>query len=537
MAHDSTQMDEISTIDRSTLDLDIEGWRSLVEGLQASIFLLRKDTTVVYANRAARALVGAPFEGKTCSELFETNPTKCASCPVRTGIVLSKKVDRPFRILCRRARALPFRNGGASQPLIVIEVHGGRADLNAALHPATWLSEALKEWGEAIDERSDGTAMMQDLIRRVLNRADAFLWNLIQSSVDAILGTDMRGNIFIFNNEATRILGYRAEEVIGRMHATDLYSIETAREIMRRLRSREYGGRNKLLSFDMEAVTKSGEKIPVRVNASLVLVNGEEFGTVGFFQDQRDRIKMEEELSQAQAQLLQAEKMASLGRLAAGIAHQINNPLSGIVLFSNLLLENPEVAANNEWSSDLQRIADDAERCRSIVKELLEFARQTQQRLQPVELNQALANKVFLLERQVLFQNIEIIKDFSPEIPQIHVDPQQLDHVFMNLIINAAQAMNSRGTLTLRTRYLAQDEMVEIGVSDTGQGIPEEIRSRIFEPFFTTKEVGQGTGLGLSMVYGIVERHGGSIHVESEICQGSTFTVRLPIGGPVGRKL
>jgi PAS domain S-box-containing protein len=531
-------VDGSSLSEQCAIGFDADGWCSLVDNLRAGVFLLEPDSTIIFANQSALSQVGSSPLGLKCWEFFDCSEAKCAACPVHTGLVLSKKADRPFRVLCRRARAFAFRRAGQDErTLMVIEIHGVRSELNSPLHPATWLSQALKEWGEVIDDHSDGTLLMQDLIRRVLNRADAFLWNLIQSSVDAILATDMKGNIFIFNNEATRILGYRTEDVIGRMHITDLYPIETAREIMTLLRSEGSGGKNKLLSYDMEAVNKSGEKIPVRVNASLVMVNGEAFGTVGFFQDQRERIKMEEELSKAQSQLLQAEKMASLGRLGAGIAHQINNPLSGIMLFSNLLLETPEIAQNPEWSDDIQRIADEAERCRSIVKELLEFARQTQQRLQPVELNQALANKIFLLERQVLFQNIDVIQAFSASIPVIHVDPQQLDHVFMNLIINAAQAMHGRGTLTIRTRYLEEDEQVEIQVCDTGHGIPEEIRSRIFEPFFTTKEVGQGTGLGLSMVYGIVERHGGSIRVESEVGAGTTFTVRLPIGGPVGSKL
>lgn len=517
--------------------LSSEGWYSLVEELQARILLIRDDFTVAYANAAARDLFDEPPIGRKCHDLFRGTSTKCASCPVYTVLADGADAAGDHWIPCLHSRAFAVANEGGSEQLIAIEIRQEQLEKMQRNPPATWLSHALSEFGESIKNKVDGAKMMQDLIRRVLNRADAFLWNLIQSSVDAILATDMKGNVFIFNNEAKHILGYRAEEVIGRMHITDLYPIETAREIMRRLRSEEHGGKNKLVSFDMDAISKGGEKIPVRVNASLVLVNGEEFGTVGFFQDQRVRIKMEEELSQAQAQLLQAEKMASLGRLGAGIAHQINNPLSGIVLFSNILLETEEIAENPEWAADIQRIVDDAERCRSIVKELLEFARQTQQKVQPVHLNEALKHKVFLIEKQVLFQNVEVIEEFSPEEPVIYVDPQQLDHVFMNLIINAAQAMDGRGTLTLRTCYLADDESVEIRVCDTGQGIEEDIRSRIFEPFFTTKEVGVGTGLGLSMVYGIVERHGGSVQVESEVGEGTTFTVRLPMGGPVGSRL
>lgn len=372
--------------------------------------------------------------------------------------------------------------------------------------------------------------LMQELVRRELQRADAFLWNLIQSSVDAIIATDTKGNIFIFNDEACEVLGYKPDEVVGQSHITQLYPIEEAREIMRKLRADDHGGKGKLIGHLMQLIHKNSEHIPVRLNASLVYVNGQEFGSVGFFQDQRERIKMSEELKQTQVQLLQSEKMASLGKLSAGIAHQINNPLSGIVLFSNLLIEDLEMAKFPEWAADLKRIADEAERCRSIVKELLEFARQTDQKVKTVNLNRALGQTIFLLEKQVLFHNIIIVRLFQTGLPEIWADPQQLNHVFMNLILNAAEAMEGRGTLTLRTRTSETLGCVEFEVSDTGCGIPDEIRSRVFEPFFTTKEVGKGTGLGLSMVYGIVERHGGKVMIDSAENEGTVFTVRLPIG-------
>jgi PAS domain S-box-containing protein len=532
-------MAEIGVGDRSARDAlpDHTGWRALVDQLESKVLLVGEDFTIVLANQAAQAMFGPRLEGRKCHEVFHGSSGKCSACPVDGVLNKGQEPDANLWIPCLHCRAIVPRRDAGRPGILGIELVSEWYEPRHAGQPATWLSETLKEVGSRFGRDPDGTKMMQSLIRRVLNRADAFLWNLIQSSVDAIIATDMRGNIFIFNNEATRILGYTTEEVIGRMHITDIYPIDTARDIMEKLRSDGHGGKNRLVAHDMEMLSKDGGRIPVRVNASLVLVNGEEFGSVGFFQDQRKRLKMEEELSRAQAQLLQAEKMGSLGRLAAGIAHQINNPLSGIVLFANLLLESPEIANVPEWSTDLRRVVEDAERCRAIVKELLEFARQTQQRLQPVDLNEALQHKIFLLEKQVLFQNIEMIAELDPDVPLIHVDPQQLDHVFMNLLINAAQAMDGHGTLTLRSRVLDDGELAELQVCDTGHGIPEDIRSRIFEPFFTTKAVGVGTGLGLSIVHSIVERHDGSIHVESTVGCGTTFTVRLPVEGPVGSKL
>lgn len=371
--------------------------------------------------------------------------------------------------------------------------------------------------------------MAQQLIRRELQLADTFLWNIIQSSVDAIVATDTKGFICIFNDAAERLLSYRAEELVGKAKLSQVLTEERTREVMDKIDSADHGGKGRLRWHEMEIRDRSGTSIPVRLKASVVSVAGFEFATVFFISDRREQIRMRQELERAQVQLLQSEKMASLGKLAAGIAHQINNPLGGIVLFSNLLLEDPDILKTPKWETDVRRIATDAGRCSSIVKEVLEFARQTGDVLKPVDLNCALTQTIFLLEKQPLFHNIEVVEDFCTE-PVVHAEPQQLNHVLMNLILNAAEAMDGQGRLTLRTRPCRDDEAFEVRVEDTGPGIPDEIRSQVFEPFFTTKPVGKGTGLGLSVVYGIVERHQGEIRIESTAGEGAAFTVTFPVG-------
>ncbi|MGC8853441.1 MAG: VacB/RNase II family 3'-5' exoribonuclease, partial [Halothiobacillaceae bacterium] len=200
-----------------------------------------------------------------------------------------------------------------------------------------------------------------------------------------------------------------------------------------------------------------------------------------------------------------AEKMASLGKLAAGVAHQLNNPLGGITLYAQLMLE--EYALDEAAESDLRRILDDAERCRNTIRELLEFARQTRQEIRLNDLNHALSQTLFLLENQSLFHNIEIVKELDPSLPKVPSDVQQLNHVFMNIILNAAEAMEGQGQLRVRTSRSEDGRYAVIQISDTGPGIPEDVLPHIFEPFFTTKEEGKGTGLGLSLVYGIIENH------------------------------
>ena len=222
--------------------------------------------------------------------------------------------------------------------------------------------------------------------------------------------------------------------------------------------------------------------------------------------------------------------MASLGKLAAGVAHQINNPLGGITLFTKLALEEYELEEG--MRQDLQRILKDAERCRDTVKNLLEFTRQTRHFMRPHNVNETISRTLFLLESQSLFQNVEIRKKFAASLPPVFADGQQLNHLFMNIILNAAQAMEGRGRLIITTNLESSHKRVAITIADTGPGIPEEVMPHIFDPFFTTKEEGQGTGLGLSLAFGIVENHGGRIRAQNQPDGGTAFIIELPIAAP-----
>ena len=361
-----------------------------------------------------------------------------------------------------------------------------------------------------------------------LQRSNAFLRNLILSAVDGIISSDKKGKILIFNDAAEKVFGYTVDEALNHLNVRNIYPDNNAYEVMRNLRSDDYDGKGKLKSYKVDVISKYGEIIPIMLNASIIYENGEEIATIGFFHDLREELRMKEELEKTQLQLLQAEKMSSLGKLAAGVAHQLNNPLGGITLFAKLLLE--EYDLEEGAKEDLQRILRDAKRCRDTVKELLEFTRQTRHLMRPHDINRALTRTLFLLESQTLFHNIEIVKDLNASLPLVLVDIQQLYHLFMNIILNAAQAMGGKGTLTVKSLLLEKEEQVCIEISDTGPGISKENLPHIFEPFFTTKEEGQGTGLGLSLAYRIVQNHGGHIRAESSPGKGTTFSIELPIG-------
>ena len=170
---------------------------------------------------------------------------------------------------------------------------------------------------------------------------------------------------------------------------------------------------------------------------------------------------------------------------------------------------------NEVARSDLQRIINNAERSRDTVKELLQFARQTSQEIKKADINQALERTLFLLQDQSLFQNIEIQRDFAKDLPEIPADLQQLNHVFMNLVLNAADAMESSGQISISTRLVDNGEHLRVEIADNGPGVPEHVLPHLFEPFFTTKEEGQGTGLGLSVAYGVIQNHGGRIWAQN----------------------
>ncbi len=361
-----------------------------------------------------------------------------------------------------------------------------------------------------------------------LREANEFFMNLIESSVDGIIAADMKGNIFIFNKGAEALSGYKAEEVIGKVHITQIYPPGIAKEIMKRLRSPEYGGVGKLLPCQFNVVDKYGQEIPIQLSASLIYnAAGQEIASVGIFTDLRPRLLMEKKLQETHLQLVSSEKMASLGKLAAGIAHEINNPLGGILIYASLMME--DLPEDDPKRNDLARIVQEAGRCKDIVKSLLEFARQTEPKKEPTDINRAINDGLFFLVNQALFHNIRIVKEFDPFLPFVHGNAGQLKQVFMNIIVNAAEAMHGSGTLTIRTSLSPDRKMVWIEFTDTGEGIPEENLSRIFDPFFTTKDVGKGTGLGLATSFGIIEEHGGKISVKSKVNQGTTFTIEIPV--------
>jgi len=227
------------------------------------------------------------------------------------------------------------------------------------------------------------------------------------------------------------------------------------------------------------------------------------------------------------SKIMESERLAIIGQLAAGVAHELNNPLQGIVTYSHLLLE---TMPNEEWSrGNLEKIVTQANRCRDIVRGLLDFSQQKKPNKTLYDVNKVLRECVSLLESQALFHNIQIKEALDPKLPMTVIDPSQIERVFMNIIINAAEAMDGKGQLALTTRFDPAERFIEVKITDTGPGIARENLGRIFSPFFTTKDAGHGVGLGLAISYGIIREHKGTILVESEAGKGTTFIIRIPV--------
>jgi signal transduction histidine kinase len=232
-------------------------------------------------------------------------------------------------------------------------------------------------------------------------------------------------------------------------------------------------------------------------------------------------------LKESQEQLLHAEKLTSLGQLAASVAHEINNPLAGVLTYTKLLAKKiaGDTLRKEEALDYLSKMESEVNRCSRIIRNLLDFSRQTEPRLKLVDINQVLEQVLAMVGHQAQIQKVEVVKEFSSSLPEVMADFDQLQQVFTNLTLNAIQAMSGGGKLTLRTSM--ENSQVKIDVQDTGSGISKENLSKLFTPFFTTKEKGKGVGLGLAVVQRIIERHKGRIQVQSEEGKGTTFSIYL----------
>jgi PAS domain S-box-containing protein len=320
-------------------------------------------------------------------------------------------------------------------------------------------------------------------------------------------------------------LGYKAREVIGKMNIRKIYPEGMAKEVMKMMRSREYGGVGKLSSYPMVYVRQDGEILEGNLSAAIIYdAQGREIASVGIFIDLKERLDMERELRETQEKLLQSEKLAAMGKLTSQIAHELNNPLYGIM--NTLELLKTEIPTESKRRKILDMALSETVRLTDLLRKMLSFSKPDEEEKQPTDVNTILDEILLLVRKQLMENSIRISSSFAGDLGKVYASKNQLRQVFLNMISNARHAMPDGGTLSIKTE--AKGDTIYIEITDSGTGIREEDMDKIFDAFFTTKDSVKDVGLGLSVCYGIVREHGGNIQVSSKLASGTTFTIILP---------
>jgi PAS domain S-box-containing protein len=369
-----------------------------------------------------------------------------------------------------------------------------------------------------------------------LARSCNFQNKLIESSIDGIVACDEEGRVLVFNHSMERMLGYDRAEVINVMYLDHFFLIAGVEELKKMMRSEDYGGKDRLFLYETSVIDKAGVEVPVQFSAAFLYEGREEVGMVAFLRDLREARKAEMQLAD-QASLIHQDKMVSMGKLAASIAHEINNPLAGVLNYIRLMLkmlgrgETLTLENQKKFQRYLNLVETETSRCSTIISSLLAFSRKSKAEVGEVNVNELIEKCILLCRHKLELQNIRVEIQLAKDIPAVRADFNQMQQCLINLILNAIDAMSRGGVLTVRSVPDPGSRTVKIVIGDTGCGIPKEDLARIFDPFYTTKKEGAGLGLGLSTVFGIVDRHKGVITVESETGKGTAFTITLPSAG------
>jgi len=362
-------------------------------------------------------------------------------------------------------------------------------------------------------------------MEKELKEAYDFLNKIVKSSPNAIMATDMKGNIMIWNRAAEETLGYPAEEVIGKMNIRKIYPEGMAKEVMKMMRSPKYGDAGKLSSYPMVYVRRDGKIVEGNLSAAVIYdAQGKETASVGIFVDLKETLNMERKLRETQEKLLHSEKLAAMGKLTSQIAHELNNPLYGIM--NTLELLKTEISPQSKRRKILDMALSETERLTELLRKMLRFSKPDEEEKQPTDINTILDEILLLVRKQLQENSIRLSFSFADDLEKVYASRNQLRQVFLNMISNARHAMPDGGTLTIKT--MAKGDNIHIEITDSGAGIREEDINKIFDAFFTTKDSVKDVGLGLSVCYGIIREHGGDIRVSSEWGSGTTFTIILP---------
>jgi PAS domain S-box-containing protein len=481
-------------------------YKALFDQVADSVFMVNAEGTVVAVNKREEQVLGyteASVIGRSVLDIVPVKDRQAFADRLREAGAGHRRVPTQELTV--------FHSGGAEASAEMDLIRVGDTDRMLVMVQLRDITDR-KKLERQLDSYREGLESKVRERTEEIERTKQYLENLLENANDVIYTLD-QDQRFTYVNSKVDAWGYRKEDLLGRPYL----SLLSRRHRGRRLKSSLDIGAKQV--YEVEVVTRLGESRTVMVSVSpLQGADGEILGVLGIARDMTETKKLEQ-------QIRNAEKLASVGKLAAGVAHEINNPLGGILnCLYNLRKGGLSAARQEEYWASMEH---GVRRVQKIVRQLLDFSQQHEPEFSPADIN-GIVDQVLVLTTHLFAPNrITLETRLGQGLPHVMVDRHMIEQVLMNLILNAVQAMKRGGLLTIRTSVA--EGICRVEVSDTGSGIPASVLSRVFDPFFTTKGEGEGTGLGLSVNLGIMERHGGKILVESEVGKGTTFTLCLPV--------
>ncbi len=519
-----------------------ERFRSVAETAGEAIISIDNAGNIVFWNRAAKATFGYCADEALGRPLTLMSPKRHRQAyQEEIDNVLSETQSEPTR---RAAELFGLRKDGSEFPIefsIATWRMKGEAFATAIIRDITERKRAEEALQRAHDELEirvkERTADLaranseleteigeRKLAEQALRESEERYRTIFENSAVAITATDENENIISWNNLAEVLLGMGEND----LHMKPVKSLYPKEE-WRRLRAENVRQKGMRHHLETKVVRKNGDIIDVDLSLSVLKdTDGKVTGSIGIMVDVTERKRAEAEKRRMEQQLQLAGRLAAVGELAAGVAHELNNPLAAIQGFAQLVVTRDDL--DGTLREDVETIYEQAQRASKITDNLLSFARRRKPSKSLISINDVVKESLELQAYILRVNNIEILTELEPELPKTMADFQQMQQVFVNIITNAEQAMveaQDPGKLHVRTQVSGQ--MIRIEFGDNGPGISDENLKRVFDPFYTSKAVGQGTGLGLSICFGIVEEHGGHMQAKSKPCEGTVFTVEIPI--------
>lgn len=480
-----------------------EDYKRLFEHVGCGVYFSSKDGKFLEANPALQKILG--YESK--EEILNIDLSR--------DMYLNPEDRREFRKLIEQNghvidyKVVFKRKDGTPFPALLTSHVRYDSEGNIAGYEGIIVDETLRK-----------------ALESEIRQAHDFLNKIIQNSPNAIMASDMKGRILLWNQAAEKILDYKTQDVLNGMNIIDVYPEGVARKVIRMLRSDSYGGVGRLTPVSIMFKRSDGKEVEGNLTAAIIYNDdGEEIATVGIFVDLEERLAMEHKLRNTQEQLLQSEKLAAMGRLTSQIAHELNNPLYGIM--NTLELMKTEISPQNKRRKLLEMALSETVRLTDLLRKMLTFSKPDLEIRKNVDVNVILDEILLLYNKQLQELDIKIIFEPADQLPSVYASTNQLRQVFLNMISNAKDAMPDGGALSVITSQ--SNDFIEIVISDTGSGIKDENIGRIFDAFFSTKDSIKGVGLGLSVCYGFIKDHGGDIKVKSRLDKGTAFTITLPV--------